>query len=82
MSLSNPFLPVQLLKKVGEIVVNMDSLDPLKQSPAYDQIIDAERKDEENALQKEVDQSKKQSEEQTSAQAKESKTTKEKAATD
>ncbi|GGA97566.1 penicillin-binding protein [Macrococcus hajekii] len=41
--------------KAGQtVVVNMDSLDPLKQSPAYDQIIDAQRKDQENALKKEV----------------------------
>ncbi|ULG75044.1 penicillin-binding protein [Macrococcus brunensis] len=68
------------IKKGVDIVVNMDSLDPLKQSPAYDQIIDAERKDEENALQKEVDQSKTQPKEKKSTQEKESQTTKEKAA--
>ncbi|TDM03936.1 penicillin-binding protein [Macrococcus carouselicus] len=45
-----------------KVVVSMDSLDPLKTSPAYDQIIDAERKDQENALKKEVEKTQKEKE--------------------
>nr|WP_325178152.1 penicillin-binding protein [Macrococcus caseolyticus] len=47
--------PGEKLKKGDKITVSMDSLDPLKQSPAYDNIIDAVKKDEEKALKKQLE---------------------------
>ncbi len=41
-----------------KVMVSMDSLDPLKQSPAYDDIIDANRKDEEKMLRKQLEEEK------------------------
>ncbi|TDM48003.1 penicillin-binding protein [Macrococcoides goetzii] len=43
------------VKKGDKVMVSMDSLDPLKQSPAYDNIIDANKKDEEKALKKQLE---------------------------
>ncbi|UTH14574.1 penicillin-binding protein [Macrococcus equipercicus] len=45
----------EIIKQGEAVVVKMDSLDPLKQSPAYDDIIDANQKDEENALKKQLE---------------------------
>ncbi|WP_414053986.1 penicillin-binding transpeptidase domain-containing protein [Macrococcus equi] len=48
--------PNTALKKGDKVMVSMDSLDPLKQSPAYDNIIDANKKDEEKALKKQLEE--------------------------
>lgn len=46
------------VKSGDKVVVSMDSLDPLKQSAAYDNVVDALRKDEENALKKQIQEEK------------------------
>ncbi|TDM07348.1 penicillin-binding protein [Macrococcus lamae] len=48
----------EAIKSGDDVVVSMDSLDPLKQSPAYDDIIDANQKDEEKALKKRLEEEK------------------------
>lgn len=59
------------IKKGDKVVVSLDSLDPLKQSPAYDDIIDANRQDEEKALKKQLqDELKKQKEKENAASSK------------
>lgn len=47
--------PNTQFKKGDKITLSMDSLDPLKQSPAYDNIIDANKKDEEKALKQKLE---------------------------
>lgn len=47
--------PNTQFKKGDKITLSMDSLDPLKQSPAYDNIIDANKKDEEKALKQQLE---------------------------
>lgn len=65
--------PNTAVKKDDKVMVSMDSLDPLKQSPAYDNIIDANKKDEEKALKKQLETEAKQ-EKSTSDKTTESKT--------
>ncbi|MGV2874488.1 penicillin-binding protein [Macrococcus capreoli] len=47
--------PNSQVSKGDKVVVSMDSLDPLKQSPAYDNIIDANKKDEEKQLKQQLE---------------------------